>query len=220
MPHPYWPLFDLVVRTPRLTLRYLDDECGVALAELAGGGIHDPAFMPFSMPWTDAASPALERDALRFYWRCRADTGPQQWSLQFATFEGELLVGSTNLLASVFPVRRTFETGSWLGREHQGRGIGTELRVATLHIGFVLLDAMFATTGAFADNGPSLGVTRKLGYEPNGIEHDERRGERAEIRRFRMTREQFLQHVRREDVEICGDQDGVRELLGIARVSA
>ena len=54
MPHPYWPLFDLVVHTPRLTLRYLDDECAVAMAALAGRGIHDPAYMPFAMPWSDA----------------------------------------------------------------------------------------------------------------------------------------------------------------------
>jgi RimJ/RimL family protein N-acetyltransferase len=219
MPHPYWPLFDLVVRTPRLTIRYLDDELAVALAALAGRGIHDPDFMPFAVPWTDAESPDLERDALRFYWRCRAETGPAQWSIQFATFEGELLVGSTNLLATGFPVKRSFETGSWLGRQHQGRGIGTEMRTATLHIGFLTLDALVATTGAFADNAPSLGVTRKLGYEPNGVEHQDRRGERAEIRRFRMTRRHFLDHVRRDDVEIDGG-DGVRELLGVARVSA
>ena len=219
MPHPYWPLFDLVVRTPRLTLRYLDDEHAVTLATLAGRGIHDPEFMPFAMPWTDAQSPDLERDALRFYWRCRTDTAPDRWSLQFATFEGDVLVGSTNLLASGFPVKRSFETGSWLGREHQGRGIGTEMRIATLHIGFIALDALVATTGAFVDNAPSLGVTRKLGYEPNGVELHERRGEVAEILRFRMTRSQFLEHVRRDDIEIDGDEP-VRELLGVVRVDA
>jgi RimJ/RimL family protein N-acetyltransferase len=219
MPHPYWPLFDLVVRTPRLTIRYLDDECGVALAALAGRGIHDPGYMPFAMPWSDAQSPDLERDALRFYWRCRAETVPDKWSLQFATFEGDVLVGSTNLLASGFPVKRTFETGSWLGREYQGQGIGTEMRIATLHIGFVALDAVAATTGAFFDNAPSLGVTRKLGYEPNGVDLHERRGEAAEIRRFRMTRSQFFEHVHCDDVEIDGDEP-VRELLGVVRGEA
>jgi RimJ/RimL family protein N-acetyltransferase len=219
MPHPYWPLFDLVVRTPRLTLRYLDDEHAVALASLASRGIHDPNFMPFAMPWTDAQSPDLERDALRFYWRCRAETGAERWNLQFATFEDGVLVGSTNLVACGFPVKRSFETGSWLGREHQARGIGTEMRVATLHVGFIALDARVATTGAFHDNSPSLGVTRKLGYESNGVDLHERRGEAAEIRRYRMTRNHFLDHVRRDDIEIDGDQP-VRELLGISRLSA
>jgi RimJ/RimL family protein N-acetyltransferase len=168
MPHPYWPLFDLSVRTPRLTIRYIDDELGVQLGTLAASGIHDPAYMPFLFPWSNAPSPDLERDALRFYWRARADSRPEAWNLQFCVVEGTELVGSTNLVANGFPLLRTFETGSWLGRAHQGRGIGTEMRIASLHLGFVALDASTATTGAFDDNNASLGVTRKLGYDPMG----------------------------------------------------
>src|SRR5262245_20659231 len=137
MPHPYWPLFDLVVRTPRLTIRYLDDQLAVELAALAAAGIHDPEYMPFAVPWSNAPSPDLERDALRFYWRTRAESRPDTWHLQFATFDGDTLVGSTSVLASGFTLLRTFETGSWLGRPHQGRGIGTEMRIASLHLGFL-----------------------------------------------------------------------------------
>ena len=36
MTHPYWPLFDLVVRTPRLELRPPDDSMLVELARCAG----------------------------------------------------------------------------------------------------------------------------------------------------------------------------------------
>jgi hypothetical protein len=36
---------------------------------------------------------------------------------------------------------REFESGSWLGREHQGRGLGKEMREATLHLGFEGLGA-------------------------------------------------------------------------------
>lgn len=215
MAHPYWPLFDLEVHTPRLTIRYLDDDLGTELAALASRGIHDPEFMPFSMPWSDAESPDLERDALRFYWRCRAETTPAKWSLQFAVIEGDTVVGTTNLIATDFPVTRTFETGSWLGQAYQSRGIGTEMRVASLHLGFVAFDGLIATTGAFRDNGPSLGVTRKLGYEPNGIATHDRRGAYAEIERYRMTRTHFLAHVQRNDVEISG-AEAVRELLRIS----
>jgi len=218
MPHPYWPLFDLVVRTPRLTIRYIDDAIGVELAALAAAGIHDPEFMPFVIPWSNAPSPDLERDALRFYWMSRAETRPDTWKLQFATFEGDTLVGSTSLMANGFPLLRTFETGSWLGREHQGRGIGTEMRVASLHLGFLGLDALEATTGAFDDNHPSLSVTRKLGYEPNGAFAHARQGRRADTLRYRMSRAHFLAHVRRNDVEITG-QESVRELLGIQVLS-
>ncbi len=215
MAHPYWPLFDLVVTTPQLTLRYIDDALGVELATLAAGGIHDPAWMPFGMPWTDAPSPELERNALKFYWGTRADTRPESWNLQFAAIESGTVVGSTNLIAAGFPVKRTFETGSWLGRPMQGRGLGTEMRIATLHIGFLALHALTATTGAYDDNLPSLGVTRKLGYEPNGVEAHDRRGSLAEIHRYRMPRQHFLDHVRRGDIDISGDA-AVRELLAIS----
>jgi RimJ/RimL family protein N-acetyltransferase len=216
MAHPHWPLFDLEVHTPRLTMRYLDDELGTEVATLATRGIHDPGFMPFAMPWSDAESPDLERDALRFYWRCRAETLPTRWSLQFAVIEGGTVVGTTSLIGTDFPVTRTFETGSWLGRSHQGRGLGTEMRVASLQLGFVGLDALVATTGAFRDNGPSLGVTRKLGYEPNGVGTHDRRGAYAEIERYRMARDHFVAAVQRDDIEILGDE-GARELLGISR---
>ena len=63
MGHPTWPLFDLEVRTPRITLRYIDDEMAVRLVDLANRGIHDPDRMPFSIPWTDVPSP-------RFEWQC------------------------------------------------------------------------------------------------------------------------------------------------------
>lgn len=216
MPHPYWPLFDLVVRTPRLTLRYLDDPLGDALAALAAQGVHDPELMPFTLPWTDVPPPELERNALRWYWRSRAETGPESWNLQFAVFDGDELVGTTAAIADKFPSVRTFETGSWLGRRFHGRGIGTEMRIATLHLGFLGFDGLLATTAAFADNAASLGVTGKLGYEPNGVSWLERRGSRAEINRFVMSREHFLEQVRRDDIEIEGDE-AVRAFLGISR---
>lgn len=214
MPHPYWPLFDLVVRTPRLTVRYLDDALAAELATLAAAGIHDAGTMPFAIPWTDVPSPELERNAFRFYWQSRAETTPASWNLNFAVLEDDQVVGSTSMIANAFPAVRAFETGSWLGRRFQGRGVGTEMRVASLHLGFLGFDASTATTGAFEDNQASLGVTRKLGYQPNGVALHERRGERAQSQRFLMTRQHFLEHVRRDDVEITGDA-AVREFLEI-----
>lgn len=217
MAHPYWPLFDVEVRTPRLTMRYIDDELATRLIDVASGGIHAPDYMPFAVPWTDLEPPEFERRALDFYWRNRAAT-PESWNLLFAVIADGEVVGSTNLGAQGFPIKRWFETGSWLGLRFQGKGLGRELRVATLHLGFLAFDALVAGTSAFADNEPSLGVTRSLGYEPNGIEHNVRRGESVVTERFRMSRDHFLEHVRRDDIEITGDET-VRGLLGIARRS-
>ena len=209
-----WPLFDLRVSTPRLELRYVDDELGHALARLAAHGIHDPDFMPFSVPWTDAASPQLERNTLQYYWRGRAEITPSSWTVDFAVLcEGEV-VGSTGLFSHDFLVLRQFETGSWLGRAHQGRGIGKELRIAALHLGFIGFGAEWATTGAFEDNAASLGVTRGLGYALAGRRRTVSRGAARTLEGYEMHRDHFLAGVRRDDVELHG-VDACLPLLGL-----
>lgn len=214
MTHPIWPLFDLEVRTPRLSLRYVDDELGAELARLAATGIHDPEWMPFSIPWTDAESPELERDAMRFYWRSRAETTVTNFRTPLAVIENGTVVGASDLVAADYPVLRSFETGSWLGRRHQGRGLGKELRIATLTLGFVGLDAVEATTGAYADNAPSLGVTRSLGYEQTRRHRTVRRDQASELLGFTMSREHF-ETIRRDDITLHGI-DAVRAFLGIS----
>lgn len=74
--------------TPRLMLRYISDDLGVELALRATEGIHDPASMPFSEPWTDVPSPELERNSLRYYWRRRAETTAEHWDLNLAVVVG------------------------------------------------------------------------------------------------------------------------------------
>lgn len=215
MPHPFWPLFDLEVRTPRLTLRYVDDVLAVELAALAARGIHDPDFMPFAMPWTRAASPQLERQALQFFWRCRTETTPAGWNLNFAVLVDGEVVGSTGLRAEEFPRLRQFETGSWLGREFQGRGLGKEMRIATLTLGFLGLDAELALTGAWHDNAASLGVTRSLGYDEQGWRRALRDDSHPDrLLGFVMPCEHFQAHLRRDDIELAGIAP-VRDLLGI-----
>ena len=65
---PLWPLFDLSVRTPRLELRYPDDELAAEVAALTASPIHDANDMPFSLPWTDAPPEELPRNSLKHYW--------------------------------------------------------------------------------------------------------------------------------------------------------
>ena len=70
-----------------------------------------------------------------------------------------------------------------------------------------------ATTGAFTDNAASLGVTRSLGYEPNGRLRHQRRGEVAETLRFRMERDHWAT-IRRDDISLHG-VEAAAELLGL-----
>jgi RimJ/RimL family protein N-acetyltransferase len=214
MVRSFWPLFDLEVRTPLLTLRYVDDTVAADLASLVSEPIHDPADMPFSEPWTDAPEPERQRNAYRFWARCRAGTTVDEWMINFAVIHDGRAIGACGLTASSFPTLRSFETGSWIVRREQGRGLGTEMRAGLLHLGFAGFDAREATTAAFADNARSLGVTRRLGYEPNGSATTVRRGAPAELLRFRLRRERW-EPGRRADIEIDG-LDATRALLGIA----
>jgi RimJ/RimL family protein N-acetyltransferase len=218
MTNSLWPLFDLSVTTPRLELRYVDDDLAAQLASLAARGVHDPSLMPFRIPWTDVASPQLERNALQWYWRCRADTSPSNFHLTMAVLVDGEAVGTTSLEATDFAILHQFETGSWLGQEHHGQGIGTEMRIASLQLGFAGLGATLATTSAFHDNGPSLGVTRRLGYTPTGSNRLVRRGQAATTLEFEMTRQHWNTHVRRDDIDIHG-LDACRPLLGLATAS-
>ncbi len=214
MTHPVWPLFDLSVVTPRLELRSIDDAMALALAQLAAGGIHEPGFMPFAVEWTDVAGPQLLRNTMQFYWRCRAEWSTEKWNLNFAVILDGAVVGTTGLMADDYSTLRQFETGSWLGREFQGRGIGTEMRIASLQLGFAGLDARLATTVAFDDNPSSLGVTNKLGYAPNGTSQRLRRGAPATSLHFEMQRAHWESNVHRDDITIHG-LDDCRDLFGL-----
>jgi RimJ/RimL family protein N-acetyltransferase len=206
-----WPFHDLVVRTPRLELRYPREPEMEAMAALTGD-IHEPARMPFRIPFTDEPSPVRERLSLQFYWRCRAELCPESWALPMAVVvEGEV-VGAQDLLARDFPHRRSVESGSWLARPHQGCGLGKEMRAAILHLAFAGLGAARAVTGAYEDNAASLAVTRSLPYEPNGDEIHAPRGEPKRELRFVMTRAAW-ETVRRDDIAVDG-LDRCRELLG------
>jgi RimJ/RimL family protein N-acetyltransferase len=181
MGNAHWPLFDLRIRTPRLEIRLPNDDDLEALALLATKGIHDPATMPFLFPWTDEPSPLLERGMLQWGWRHRAEWTPNNWTFNGAVFVGGAVVGVQSLAATEFAALRVVKSGSWLGLEHQGRGIGKEMRTAILSFAFDELGALAAHSGGFFDNESSLKVSRALGYEESGRRTVLRRGQPSEL---------------------------------------
>jgi RimJ/RimL family protein N-acetyltransferase len=214
MGNHHWPLFDLEVRTPRLTLRYLDDDLATEVVAVAARGVHDPATMPFLVPWTDLPSPQLEHEAMRFFWRTRSSVRPEAWNLQFAVIVDDDVVGVCDLGAENFDVMRQFTTGSWLGREFQGRGLGKEFRMAALTLGFDELGAEFALTGAWHDNAASRGVTESLGYTETGRRRMLRRDVPDQQVDYRMGRDHW-ETIRRGDIVVHGAA-AAREFLGLA----
>lgn len=209
-----WPLFDLRVRTPRVELRGVDDELAHALAILATGGVHDPATMPFAVAWTELEPPELERGVLQYHWRNRAELSTDAWTVALAAIVDGAVVGTIDLRSRQFPVLRQFETGSWLGRAHQSQGLGSEMRLAALHLGFDGFGAERATTRAFEDNAASLGVTRRLGYRETGRVHTVSRGAPRISVDFELHRDDFATRLRRDDIVVEG-AEACRELLGI-----
>jgi RimJ/RimL family protein N-acetyltransferase len=108
----------------------------------------------------------------------------------------------------VSPAERARATIQW-----HWRAVGTEMRAAVLHLGFAGLRARSATSAAFTDNPASNGVSRRLGYELDGTDTRERRGEAAVQNRYRLTRDQWFAHAT-VPVEIHGLGNDVLELLG------
>ncbi len=112
---------------------------------------------------------------------------PQDWVLELAVSLDGRIVGAQGLVARDFAVMRAVATGSWLGSAYQRQGIGTEMRAAVLALAFDRLGAEIAETEAFVDNPASAGVSRALGYVPNGTGRLAPDGFRRETERFRMT---------------------------------
>ncbi len=208
----HWPLYDLRLRTERLELRLPDTALLEEMVDLVGHGIHPEATMPFGVPWTDLPSPQREREAVQHVLRSIAEWTPKSWVyLAVVTRDGRV-VGAQDLKGVDFAACRMVRTGSWLGREHQGQGLGQEMRAAVLELAFAHLGALEAQSAAFHDNAASQGVSLRLGYEPNGSWLAPRRGRPDLMLGFRLTREGWLRH-RRHQVTVTGVEDCL-ELFG------
>jgi len=183
----------VVVRAGSLELRWIDDELLLELAQLAARGVHDPARMPFGVPWTRGTPEQVMRNVLTYQWATRPAIGPSRFRLELAVLFDGIVVGAQGTGAKDWRVRRTASTGSWLGQEFHGRGIGTRMRMLMLHLLFEGLHASEATSGAFADNPASNAVSRKVGYYQDGTERLAREDVPATHNRYRMPRERWLE---------------------------
>jgi RimJ/RimL family protein N-acetyltransferase len=192
-PTELWAPFALRVTCGPLELRAIRDEDIPALVDLALGGIHEPEQMPFAFPWTDAPADKLPANTAAYYWTARTQFSPERWTLDLAVRVDGELVGVQGFTTKTYLVVRTGETGSWLGRSFQGRGIGTAMRQAMCALLFDHLDAHEITSGAFVDNPASLAVSRKVGYVDNGTFRMQRRpGELAWNRNLLLTPDRFV----------------------------
>src|SRR5690349_13974938 len=128
-------LFGVRVTTPRLTMRLGTTGEVRTLGELAQRGIHPPEEMPFGVAWSDrAALPGFLEEFAAFHREHLTGWSREEWHLDLLVWEHGVLVGTQGIGGRRFAEEPVVATGSWLGREAQGRGIGTEMRAAVLEL--------------------------------------------------------------------------------------
>ena len=210
----YWPIFGLRIRTRRLELRLPDDGELARLAALAGDGVHAPSERPFLTPWTEGSADDRAKFVLQGYWSQLAEWSVTDWRLGLGVFgaDGEPR-GMVTLRARDFPVVREVATSSWLGLPYQRQGLGTEARVALLTLAFDHLGAVAAVSEVFPDNHASQTVSRRLGYEFDGISRDARGSEVVVSDRLRLSRERWARGGH-EGAAVVAGLEACRPLFG------
>ncbi|GAA1671097.1 GNAT family protein [Glycomyces endophyticus] len=211
----YLPIYRIRVRTARLELRLPDTDDLAALADQAAAGVHGPDFQPFKNAWTEAEPLARGRTAILWNLNLIAAVTPDRWCLPFVAVHDGRVIGKQDLAGKQYAVTREATTSSWLGAAHHGKGLGTEMRAAVLALLFDGLGADHALSDCLDGNGPSEAVSRKLGYRPDGIDHQVYNGERVTSLRWRLTRADWEAH-RTHDVAVDGLDNDARAMLGLA----
>jgi RimJ/RimL family protein N-acetyltransferase len=200
-----YPLLNLAVRTPRLTLAAATDDFLERLVPVVRAGVvtdGEPA--PFDDPMSlYEDSPAREWRWMRRIWAGRSRVDAGFWRLYFVICDDGEPVGMQDLIGTDFAALGTVESFSWLAPGARGRGLGKEARAAILHLAFAGFDAREASSEAFTDNHASNRVSEALGYTRNGTSWATRRGEAAELLRWRLTRDEWAPR-RRTDIELSG----------------
>lgn len=198
MTHPLWPLYDLRLRTGNLELRLPTEAELLGFAAVVEAGIHPPDEMPFGIAWTDQPTAERNRSSYQWWMGSRGAWSVDDWTLTLGVWEAGRPVGFQDLRGHQFPVFRTVGTGSWVGLEFQGRGLGKLMRQAALALAFDHLGAEVAESEAFIDNPASNRVSLAVGYQPNGFGRLAPRGVARETQRFRMTLEDWRSRPRPE----------------------
>lgn len=190
MTHSAWPLLDLRLTTGDLVLAPLTE---ADLGEVAGALPADVELDPRATRF------AVDEDTHRAlvvhqeYWRSYGTWTPEAWRFRCAVRRRGALLGVQELQGDEFPTLRTVDTSSWLVPGARGTGVGKQMRRAVLALAFGPLQARAAVTSAWHDNHASLGVSRSLGYRPNGESYLARDGGVDTLVHLRLTRDQWLE---------------------------
>lgn len=194
-----------------LELRGIGPDEALALLAVAQRGVHPPEKMPFGFPWTDAPADELPLNFLQWWARHITTFNRERWGLDLAVVWQGRMVGVQGVETQDFLATRVGETGSWLGLEFHGRGIGTAMRALWCTFLFDHLDFEALASGSLEGNEASLRVSEKTGYRPNGVTWVAPRGERIAVRRMLLRPEDLTS---RPALQISG-LEPLRRFLGL-----
>ncbi len=165
MTEDYWPLFGLRLRTGEVELRPMAEADALEIADLVPDDLElDPSLPGYDLPERVGRGTAM----LQSYWRSYGTWRPEAWRLNFVVRSHLRIIGVQELQGTDFPLLRTVDTSSFLIPRARGKGLGQQMRRAALALAFGPLQAQAAISEAWHDNHASLGVSRALGYRPNG----------------------------------------------------
>jgi RimJ/RimL family protein N-acetyltransferase len=202
----YWPVLDIRLGIGDLELSPMTEADLGPLADLLPDDLElDPAATTY------AGQTALLTDRIargtvvhQGYWKAYGTWSPEAWRLSFVVRQGGAFIGVQELEGNDFARLRTLDSSSFLVVAARGQGLGQQMRQAVLALGFGPLGAQAAVTEAWHDNHASLGVSRALGYLPNG-EALHRRGDGTDTMvHLRLTRADWVASGRADAVEISG----------------
>jgi RimJ/RimL family protein N-acetyltransferase len=209
--HRFWPLLDLRLRTGDLELTPLVEADLAEVVRLMPADLElNPTATRFSVDESTHRGVVVHQE----YWRSYGTWTTQAWRFHLAVRRDGELLGLQELEANEFPTLRTVDTSSWLVESARGAGIGKAMRRTVLALAFDHLGAQAAVTSAWHDNHASLGVSRSLGYRPNG-ESFLARGDGVDtLVHLRMTLADWRSAGGAPDVTVTGVPDA-RPLFGL-----
>lgn len=199
MSYRYWPLFDLCLTGFGLELRPMAEADLGVLAELLPDDVEqNPGAVSYDIDDTRTSRGIISHQD---YWKAYGQWCPTAWRLNFVVRADGQILGVQELEGIDFTRLRTVDTSSFLIPPARGRGYGKQMRAAVLALAFGPLEARAAVSSAWHDNHASLGVSRSLGYQPNG-ESLHAHGDRVDVMKH--------MRLRRVDWQAGGTGDHVR----------
>lgn len=214
-----FPPFGLRLRCGEVTLAATTPEHLPDLIATAKNGVYDLDSglpMPFLFDWPSL--PDQDLNMWQHVWSTWGRFSKDAWHLKLLVIVDGRAIGCQDVMnKGSFLVTRSLDTGSWIGLEHQGRGIGTRIRQMVAMFCFDHLGAEELNSGYIDGNVKSAGVSRKVGYRDNGcrrLANDE--GYRLE-RLVRLTPDALVRPA--EPLEVEG-LPAFRRFIGLDRPAA